>query len=460
MKSLYSKFVIITLLMMFCSSMIAFVIANIHYQAILKPYNDEKNTDVALNVASFLQNNPDINMTAYFHNLAETGYQVYIVSEKDEVQTFGAPFRNHEIRDDIKEQVLNGKIYHGIANFPHSIFIVGFFANELKNSIGVPLQWNGEQYALFMRPNIKFLFNEFRIFLSWLLLLMIIFSVIMVIISTKFLVTPIAKLTDATKSLAKGNFAVEIDYTRKDEIGNLTRNFYDMAKKLGQLDSMRKEFISNISHDIQSPLANIEGYTSLLEKDTLTNEQKEQYIQIIKGETKRLSNLTKQLLLLASLDQQEDLLNKRHYSLTTQLKDLIRQYYWILEEKEIMLTFSLPPSHINGDRVLLEAVWDNLLNNAIKYNKIGGTIDIKIEQSEASMKVIFQDTGVGMTKEELEHIFDRFYRADTSRTRSVEGTGLGLAIVHSIVQMHGGTISVNSVKGEGTTFIIELPVDD
>lgn len=458
MKSLYSKFVVITLGTMFLSSLLAFIIANIHYQAILKPYNDEKNTEVALDIATFVKKHPETDFSAYFKNIADIGYQLYIIDEKNRVQTFGPPFRNQDLPSAIKKQVLAGDIYHGIEQFPHSVFIVGFFANELKNSIGVPLEMNGERYALFLRPNIKFLFNEFRIFLSWILFLMLILSVVMVIISTKFLVTPITKLTGATKLLSKGNYDVQIDLSRNDELGNLSRKFSQMAHKLGQLDQMRKEFISNISHDIQSPLSNIEGYTSLLEKETLTTAQKDEYIQIIKGETKRLSNLTKQLLLLASLDQRDDMMNKKWFDVSEQIKELIRQYQWQLGEKDMMLSYSLPKTEIFGDSVLLETVWDNLLSNAIKYNKTTGTIDIKLERAESNIQVVFQDSGIGLTGQEMEHIFDRFYRADTSRTRAVEGTGLGLSIVFSIVTMHGGDIKVESEVGEGTTFTVDLPI--
>lgn len=127
-------------------------------------------------------------------------------------------------------------------------------------------------------------------------------------------------------------------------------------------------------------------------------------------------------------------------------------------EKGITLGFTLPDVEITGDSSLLNTVWDNLLTNAIKYNKSNGSIEISIEEKEKLVLVTFEDTGIGLNEKEKERIFDRFYRVDTARTRSVEGTGLGLSIVAAIVKLHGGLIHVNSKENEGTTFVVELPV--
>jgi signal transduction histidine kinase len=162
------------------------------------------------------------------------------------------------------------------------------------------------------------------------------------------------------------------------------------------------------------------------------------------------------LLLLASLDQNEDMMNKKLFNVGQQLKELIRNYQWAINEKGIMLSYTLPDIEIIGDPSLLETVWDNLLSNAIKYNKPNGSIEIVMETREGSLFVTFEDTGIGMKDTELERIFDRFYRADISRTRTIEGTGLGLSIVATIVNLHGGHITVKSKEKKGTSFIVEL----
>ncbi len=444
---------------MLLSGVLAFIASNTYYQQKLKPANDQKNTTIALEMVSFIEEHPTINLNEYLKNLSAIGYQIYLVERTGKDTYFGAKFRNTSLPHSTRESVLNGEIYHGILHFPKQTFVTGFFANELSNSIGVPLTHQEEKYALFIRPDIKLLFNEMHVLFGWLFGLMIVLSILMVVISAKYLVKPISKLTIATKSLSQGSYAVELDTKRSDELGMLSHSFKQMARKLEQSDEMRKEFISNISHDIQSPLSNIKGYTNLLEKEDLSSNDRMQYISVINGEISRLSNLTKQLLLLASLDRNEDILQKKTFNLSLQIKELVRNYQWLINEKGMMLTYSLPDTEYFGDPSLLNTVWDNLLTNAIKYNNPDGSIEISVETREKLIFITFKDTGIGMNEKEVERIFDRFYRADVARSKTVEGTGLGLSIVATIVKMHDGQIVVKSKENEGTSIVVELPVD-
>ena len=141
-----------------------------------------------------------------------------------------------------------------------------------------------------------------------------------------------------------------------------------------------------------------------------------------------------------------------------QIKEWVHHYQWAINEKGIMLSYSLPDIEVNGDPSLLNTVWDNLLSNAIKYNKPSGSIDIFIEDKGEFVSITFEDTGIGMKETELNRIFDRFYRADLARRRTVEGTDLCLSIVATIVKLHGGQIIVNSKETIGSTFIVEIPV--
>ncbi|MFZ0446712.1 MAG: HAMP domain-containing sensor histidine kinase [Bacillus sp. (in: firmicutes)] len=458
MRSFYVKFVVITIGIMLVSSMLAFLVSNAYYQQKIKPLNDQKNTVIAQDIASFMEENPGVDLQQYLENISTIGYQIYLVNSSGNEYHFGAPFRDESLPKLTKEYVLKGNIYHGILQFPKSTFVTGFFANELKNTIGVQMEYKGQNYALFIRPDIKLLFNEMHYLFGWILIISITLSIVMVLFSTKYLVKPISNLTKATQALAKGQFNVDLKVTRHDELGELTDSFLKMSKQLEQMDDVRKEFISNISHDIQSPLSNIKGYTNLLEKNSISHEERSQYISIINGEIGRLSILTKQLLLLASLDRNEDILKKKAFNLGNQIKELVHHYQWAINEKGIMLSYSLPDIELNGDPSLLNTVWDNLLSNAIKYNKPSGSIDISIEDKGEFVSITFEDTGIGMKETELNRIFDRFYRADLARTRTVEGTGLGLSIVATIVKLHGGQIIVNSKEKIGSTFIVEIPV--
>lgn len=458
MRNLYVKFIVITTGMMLISFILAFLISNVYYHQKIKPVNDQKNTKVALDIATFANEHPSNNLKDYLENISEVGYQLYLVDSLGNEGFFGEPFRDKRLPTSTKELVINGQIFHGILHFPRETFVTGFFANELTNTIGVPLKHNGKNYALFIRPDIKFLFSEMHILFGWIVIVAISLSLVMVLINTRYLIKPISTLTKATKSLANGNYKVELASHRHDEIGELSQSFLQMARKLEQMEDMRKEFISNISHDIQSPLSNIKGYTNLLDNDLISEVERKNYVSIITSEINRLSSLTKQLLLLASLDRNEDVVKKRYFNVGEQIKGLIRNYQWAINEKGLMLSFSLSDIEIFGDPSLLNTVWDNLLSNAIKYNIPNGSIEISIQERGMSVFVTFADTGLGMSDTEVDRIFERFYRADKARTRTVEGTGLGLSIVATIVELHSGRITVKSKEEVGSTFVIELPI--
>jgi len=457
MKSLYSKFAFITIMIMIVSGIFSFLLSNAYYQVKLKQQNDEKITYFAFEIADFASKHPLISLQDYFNHIGAIGYQILLINQDGEKQYFGSPYRKKELPEDISEKVLNGEVYHGVSQFPHKTFVTGFFANELKNSVGVPLEYKSNKYAMFIRPDIKLLFNEMHILFGWLLVISILLSILFVLISTKYLVNPIRNLKKATQEIAGGNFSIKLDIDRTDELGHLAVSFMKMAEKLAKVDMLRKELITNISHDIQSPLTNLKGYIDLLKVSNKSEQEKQQYIRVIHSEVNRLSNMTKQLLLLSSIESKRDIMEICTVDVAGQLKSVIHQYQWRILDKGIMMSYSVPDAVVKGDPSLLYSLWENLLTNAIKYNRENGIIDIELTVSEEQIEVVVEDTGAGLETKEMERIFDRFYRADTSRDRSVEGTGLGLSIVKSIVDLHQGKIKVTSQKGKGTTFTVILP---
>src|SRR5690625_1113366 len=249
MRTLYVKFTVITLTIFIVSSFLAFFIANAYYQKSLKPYNDEKITNFALSITEFIEEHPDLNLSSYLDTMASIGYQIYLIDESGEDTFFGAPFRKVNLEEATKEYVLHGNIFHGIIIFQSELFVTGFFANELKNSIGAPFNHDDTNYGLFLRPDIKLLFNEARFLLAWTLLFTVVLSIVLFAFSMVYLVKPISKLTQATKRLAEGDYHVEIASGRKDELGELSRSFSRMANQLEKMEDFRKEFISNISND-------------------------------------------------------------------------------------------------------------------------------------------------------------------------------------------------------------------
>ncbi|CAD2071554.1 two-component sensor histidine kinase [Jeotgalicoccus coquinae] len=458
MKSLYVKFVVMTLGIMILSFFIAFVVSNAYYQYNLKDSNDEKNTEIATEVASFIEANPKVSLEEYLTTIADAGYQMYLADGNNNEQFFGADFNNHNLSSDVVGSVLNGKIYHGMANFEAEIFVTGFFANELSNTIGVPVEHDGISYALFMRPDINLLFNEMHLLFGLLFMLTVILSIVLVFISAHFLIKPVTKLSEATKLLAAGDYSVhDLDTNRRDELGELSSNFARMSRQIEYSDKIQKDFISNISHDIQSPLSSIKGYNKLLNKP-LTAAERSEYTETVDFEIDRLSTMTEQLLILSSIDHEDYLLRKESYNLREQLERLIKVYEWKINEKGLMLSHKLQDTEIMADKALMNTVWDNLLSNAVKYNGDAGSIDIEMTRYKAHTVIRISDTGEGIDTVSIDKIFDRFYRVDTARTSSVGGTGLGLSIVKKILELHNGSINVRSSEN-GTVFTVRLPVD-
>ncbi|MBB4826693.1 signal transduction histidine kinase [Sporosarcina luteola] len=457
MRSLYGKFLSFTVGIMMTSALIAFLIVNTYYHQQLKGENDAKNMAIALDIASYIESADGLDLDAYLKTQAKTGYKLYVMDEQQETVLYGAPFRKMNLDRQTAEDVLQGSLYHGMRDLKTETFMTGFFSDQLANTVGVPFTHAGQAYALFMRPDIKFLFTEVHFLLGGMVVVMAIISLLSMLIVAKKLIEPITKLTIVTKKVADEQFDGKIEINRRDEIGQLAKSFQGMIERLHENDRLRKEFISDVSHDFQSPLLNIKGYAALLMDQTVSEADRQNYLKVIQSETERLSTLTKQLLLLTSLDQLESPLRMKQFPLDEQLMEIVRKYRWMLEEKQISLTLELEEVKVIGDPSFLEKVWENLLSNAIKYTPEEGKIQVELKETSANVVVSIRDTGIGIAPEHIERLYDRFYRVDHSRTRNIEGTGLGLSIVHQVVTLHQGTVQVESKEGEGTLFLITLP---
>lgn len=455
MKTLYRQFIITTIFIIAFSIFVAFFLTNTYYHLVTKELNDEKNVVIAHEIASYIETTPHVELEHYLSTLGQIGYQIYVVGESGYSQFIGREFAVKDLPESAKAMVFHGNIYHGMKDFPRQSFMSGIFANELTNTVGLPFIYEGKNYGLFLRPNIHLLVTEVHLIFAGMIVSMALISLLAMLVIAKQLIRPITQLTEATKQISQEKYDHLLTISRKDEIGQLAESFNEMTKQLHENDQSRKEFISNVSHDFQSPLLNIQGYSDLLRSDTITEEERKTFSTIIQSEAKRLSILTKQLLILTSLDQSNRRLNSSSFSLDQQLKSLSHKYLWWIEELGIELYYKTTDVRFYGDESLLETVWDNLFTNAMKYNKPNGSIQIELEEYEHHVTIQFEDTGIGMKEEELAHVFERFYRADTSRTK--EGTGLGLAIVRQIVELHDGSIDVTSLSGEGTCFVITMP---
>lgn len=453
--SLYVKFVWFTFATMLISSIISFFAMNTYYDQYLKAENNDKNLAIATSIAEFAESVPADQIEATFQMLGDAGYQLY-VTDGDTVNRYGAKFRDETIDEADIKQVLQGDAFNGIREFPRETFVTGFFANELENSIGVPLELNGENHALFLRPDIKLLFQELRFLFGGLAVGIIILSFIGMLLVARLLIQPITKLTEATEKMGTETFDVPLSINRKDEIGRLADQFVTMRNRVEQSTLKRKEFVHNVSHDIQSPLHTIQSYLSLLQKTGSNEEEKKKYADIIQEETTHLSLLTNQLLTLASFDKEAQELSEV-ISIDQQIRDTLSHLRYAFDEKELGISAQLASVNVKGNAVLLQTVWENLLTNAIKYSEPGGAIELSLSSSPKEMVLEIRDEGIGMSAEETVRAFDRFYRADQARVRSVKGSGLGLAIVKEIVELHKGSIEITSSPKAGTTIHVVLP---
>jgi two-component system phosphate regulon sensor histidine kinase PhoR len=268
-------------------------------------------------------------------------------------------------------------------------------------------------------------------------------------------------IIEALEKIAQGDFSIRLESEFQDNqiVGQLASTVNKMALELDQMENMRQEFISNVSHEIQSPLTSIRGFAQALENDQLTFEERHHYLSIIESESTRLSRITEDLLKLASLESEQLKFEPRSYRLDKQIRSLVLVCEPQWGDKNINMDVSLDEVAITGDEDLLSQVWINLIHNSIKFTPQAGSIKVALHPRGDQVEFRISDTGIGISEEDQTRIFERFYKVDKSRTNSRGSSGLGLSIVKKIVDLHKGTIEVQSKVRKGTTFIVSLPAE-
>lgn len=282
---------------------------------------------------------------------------------------------------------------------------------------------------------------------------------IVFLIVADIIVKPISRLTKVTDELAKGNYKVRVNYEGKDEISSLYASFNQMAVRLAKQETIRQQFISDVSHEFQTPLTAISGFATILKNENLTDEQRQKYADIILFNSNRLSHLSKNMLQLTLLDGEDTSLDKSEFPLIEQLNRVIEMEDNAALSKDIEIEFIHPKKEfiIEADESRMEQVWINLLSNAIKYTNEHGVVTVEVRRTPTELQVRFEDTGVGMSQDAISHIFERFYRQDKSRT--IEGNGLGLSIVKRIIDLHHYKIDVESQEDVGSVFTVYIPYE-
>ncbi|MFX3633804.1 MAG: sensor histidine kinase [Candidatus Pristimantibacillus sp.] len=266
-------------------------------------------------------------------------------------------------------------------------------------------------------------------------------------------------LTNAMRRIAKGDFKVQfdVDHRYRGPFQEIFHEMNHMALELHEMEQMRQEFISDVSHEIQSPLTSISGFARALRNKEIPEEQRLEYLRIIEDESIRLSKLSDNLLKLASLESDKHPYEPKRYRLDRQIGALLLtcEPQWL--SKSIEMNVDLEEAYVTADEALMSQVWINLFSNSIKFTPEGGKIDVNLRVQGQMVDFIIRDTGIGIELESQELIFQRFYKADKSRNRQVGGSGLGLSLVKKIIEMNEGKITLQSELGKGSEFTVSLP---
>lgn len=270
---------------------------------------------------------------------------------------------------------------------------------------------------------------------------------------------PVNRILEGMNKIVSGDYKVRIPYIKGENSGNefdaIIKGLNNVTEELSGVETLRTDFVSNVSHELKTPLAVMQNYGTMLQSPNLTEEQRLEYAKAITSQTKKLSNLITNILKLNRLENQQIYPDKKEYNLTEQVCECLLGFEQAWEEKELEIETDLEEDvMICEDAELLSLVWNNLFSNAVKFSDHGGDIFVSVKRENGDILVTVKDNGCGMDPEVGRHIFEKFYQGDTSH--ATQGNGLGLALVKRVIDIVGGDIRVKSALGEGTKFCVRL----
>ena len=446
MKSIYSKLVIGFLL----TSLLSFSICCFFT---IKSYNRDSD-QLALeelehssdHIADLIKLIDDKDQDKILADYSETSEMSFTVTCEGQTKSFGHVNKKLILKDDELKTLATSK-----DKSLRSEGIISQYAKAFKI--------DNQTYVITVQKDFSATKDIFmKSYTSAAIIFMMTGSIVFLIVAD-IIVKPISRLTKVTDELAKGNYKVRVNYEGKDEISSLYASFNQMAVRLAKQETIRQQFISDVSHEFQTPLTAISGFATILKNENLTDEQRQKYADIILFNSNRLSHLSKNMLQLTLLDGEDTSLDKSEFPLIEQLNRVIEMEDNAALSKDIEIEFIHPKKEfiIEADESRMEQVWINLLSNAIKYTNEHGVVTVEVRRTPTELQVRFEDTGVGMSQDAISHIFERFYRQDKSRT--IEGNGLGLSIVKRIIDLHHYKIDVESQEDVGSVFTVYIPYE-
>ncbi len=338
----------------------------------------------------------------------------------------------------------------------------GHFNDEMLSVLApITYNYNLKGYVVVHSPlvRIREQQNDLTLIILSTIAVVFVLSTFILIVFTDIVYIPLKKITKATEAYAEGDFTYPIDIDKNDEIGYLAASLTYMADKLSHFEDDQKKFIANVSHDFRSPLTSMKGYLDAMADGTIPPEQHEKYIKIVKNETERLTKLTNNLLTLNNLNITGMNLDISDFDINKTIKNTVATFEGSCKKKHISFNLVLTGEklYVSADKGKIEQVLYNLIDNAIKFSKPESSIKIETSEKNETIFVSVKDSGIGIPKDNLKLIFDRFYKTDLSRGKDKKGTGLGLSIVKEIINAHHENINVISTVDVGTEFIFTLP---
>ncbi len=354
-----------------------------------------------------------------------------------------------------------------ISDFRNGYYQTGFFYdyfNEAQLSVYAPVSvhYKIKNYIVIHKPmHILHSYTDELLELSYLLLVILLFAALLLLsLFSCTVLLPLKKITKAAKAYASGKFDHPIHVHSNDEFGSLAATLTYMATELQTLEEDQRKFVSNVSHDFRSPLTSIKGYVEAMLDGTIPPDYQEKYLNIILFETERLNKLTASLLELNTYGKHAALLNLTSFDVNNMIKMTARTFEGICKQKRISFELILTGQTLfaRADNDKIQRVIYNLIDNAIKFSHSDSVITIETTVKNEKIFLSVKDSGIGIPKESLGKIWERFYKSDISRGKDKKGTGLGLSIVKEIIQSHKEHINVISTEGVGTEFIFSLPL--
>lgn len=357
------------------------------------------------------------------------------------------------------DPTVTGNSYYTIGNFFGS-----FETEQLSVFAPITSDFKVRGYVVIHYPmsNIEASCNGFLNISYLMLIILFLLSMIILIFFTEMVYLPLRKVTEATEQYAAGNMHYEFQIDSDDEIGYLGATISYMASEIARAEDDQKKFVANVSHDFRSPLTSIKGYLKAMLDGTIPPELYEKYLNIVLNETERLTKLTNSLLTLNNLNTKGMLLDKTTFDINAVIRNTAATFEGTCRSKTIAIELILTGDElfVNADVGKIQQVLYNLLDNAIKFSHPDSFIRIETTEKHNKVFVSVKDSGIGIPKDALKLIWDRFYKSDLSRGKDKRGTGLGLSITKEIIHSHGEHINVISTEGVGSEFIFSLPVAD